>query len=260
MNSPPNACRTKDVDELTTAVGQLAKNGQLSEALEKTAALEKKSRNAADMVSTTRCILTALSLIRSTPSTSQTNWTLLSETIISYSKKHGQLKQAITKMVQMSMCYLHPPNSQQPASVIAPPKEEDTKMEEAAKTVEANAETTKEEKKKTEREKDRERRQAEKEKEGQEAVEVTKLIDEARKIGDAGLDQPAKKKLVETLRQVTEGKVSERAGERKKGGNVRQSSGSAHSLAVLILADLRRGGESKSDANAVRNASIRRRP
>lgn len=205
---------TKDVDEVTVAVEQLAKKGSLNEALEKIAVVEKKSRNAADMVSTTRCILTAVALIRSTPSTSQTNSTLLNETIISYSKKHGQLKQAITKLVQMSMCYLYPPGSQQPSSVTAPPKpDEDTKMEEAAKVVESNAEPTKEEKKKTEREKDRERRQAEKEKEGQEAVQVTQLIDEARRVGDTGLDLPSKKKLVETLRQVTEGKVSVKRGE-----------------------------------------------
>lgn len=169
--------------------------------------LEKKSRNAADMVSTTRLLLGSLALIRTTPSTSQTNWQLLSETLISFSKKHGQLKQATTKMVQMAICYLHPPNTA-PVAPAQPIKEEDTKMEEAAKTVDSNADEGAD-KKKTEREKDKERRAAEKEKEGKEAVEVTKLLDSAKRTGDEGLDPASRRKLVETIRQVTEGKVSQ---------------------------------------------------
>lgn len=79
-------------------------------------------------------------------------------------------------------------------------------MEEAAKTVESNAKDPAE-KPKSEREKDKERQREEKEKEGKEAVEVTKLLDQARRTGDEGIDKASRRKLVETLRQVTEGKV-----------------------------------------------------
>lgn len=162
------------------------------------------------MVSTTRLLLASLALIRSTPSTSKTNWQLMNETIVSLSRKHGQLKQATTKMVQAAMCYLQPPGAA-PNEVTEPPKEEeDTKMEEAAKIVDGNATASgsAEEKPKSEREKDKERKRLEKEKEGKEAEEVTKLLEQARRTGDEGLDPAARRKLVETLRQVTEGKVS----------------------------------------------------
>lgn len=203
---------TADVDALLPEAEQLAKSGQLPSALEKLAVLEKKSRQAADMVSTTRLLLASLALIRSTPSTSKTNWQLMNDTIISLSRKHGQLKQATTKMVQAAMCYLQPPGSA-PVEVTEPPKEEeDTKMEEAAKTVEANAKdgVSAAEEPKSEREKDKERKRLEKEREGKEAEAVTKLLEQARRTGDEGLDPTARRKLVETLRQVTEGKVSSR--------------------------------------------------
>lgn len=203
---PPESHSSKEVDALLPEAEQLANSGKLQEALDKLAILEKKSRNAADMVSTTRLLLGSLALIRNTPSTSKTDWQLLCNTIVSLSKKHGQLKQATTKMVQMAMCYLSPPDTT-PISITEPPKEEDTKMEEAAKTVESNAEPGAE-KKQTEREKDKERKRLEKEKEGKEAAEVTKLLEQARQTGDAGIDDASRRKLVETLRQVTEGKVS----------------------------------------------------
>ncbi|CAO1633815.1 unnamed protein product [Parajaminaea phylloscopi] len=196
---------TSEVDALLPAAEQLAAGGKLQEALERIALLEKKSRNAADMVSTTRLLLASLALIRCTPSTSSTDWQLLNETIVSLSRKHGQLKQAITKMVQAAMCYLEPPNTA-PESITEPPKEEDTKMEEAAKEVDSHA-TEPAEKPKTERQKDKERKELEKQREGKEAVEVTKLLERARQTGDVGIDAAARRKLVETLRQVTEGKI-----------------------------------------------------
>lgn len=205
------------------------------------------------MVSTTRLLLASLTLIRTTPSTSQTNWQLLSETIISFSKKHGQLKQATTKLVQMAMCYLHAPGNA-PTSVVEPPKEEDTKMEEAAKIVDSNAKdgaAGEGEKKKTEREKDREAKQLEKEREGKEAVEVTKLMDEARRTGDVGLDKASRRKLVETLRQVTEGKVSVCAGD-----GFSKGPGGRHILthftnAPPVPPDLRRSRAGTSHEDAV---------
>lgn len=47
------------------------------------------------------------------------DWGLLNEQVLLLSKKHGQLKQAITKMVQVVMGYLdEAPNAEKKLSVI----------------------------------------------------------------------------------------------------------------------------------------------
>ncbi|KDN44380.1 putative RPN5-26S proteasome regulatory subunit [Tilletiaria anomala UBC 951] len=194
---------TNEVDELTPVVRSAATSGKLADALEQVGVFEKKARNAADLASTTRLLLLSLLLIRETPSTASTDWSLLCETIVSLSKKHGQLKQATTKMVQLAMCFLRSPGQQDVTSGSMQEEEEDVKM--AGDESQEPGEGAKDDK-----EKERATVQKEEDKmdrEGQEAKAVTKLMEEGRQIGDVGLSQEDRMKLVETLRTVTEGKI-----------------------------------------------------
>ncbi len=141
--------------------------------------------------------------MRQTPSTSSTDWQLLSDTIVALSKKHGQLKAAITKMVQLAMCFLKPAGT------------EDVKMaveEEAEKPKPATAAKENGKAAADDAGKDKEAKAVKPEdkmdREGQEDQEVAKLMNEGRQIGDAGLKPEERLQLVETLRTVTEGKVS----------------------------------------------------
>ena len=61
---------------------------------------------AADLLSTSRLLLTALLLIRTAPDVHHTDVQLLCDTLISYSKKHGQLKASIQSMVELAMGWL----------------------------------------------------------------------------------------------------------------------------------------------------------
>ncbi|KAN0060275.1 proteasome regulatory particle subunit [Thecaphora frezii] len=190
---------TKDVDQLIPQAQQAAKAGQLQQALENVFVLEKKARNAADLASTTRLLLLAVLLIRTTPSPTATNWDLLADTVTSLSKKHGQLKQAITRMVQLVMLSLHKP---------VDPEEERRKQQDALQEDEemkdAEADPTKDNAAKK-RQREEERR--EREKQGKENEQITQLMDEGKRIGDTGVDQATRRKLVNTLRSVTEGKI-----------------------------------------------------
>ncbi|KAI8376518.1 PCI domain-containing protein [Radiomyces spectabilis] len=89
------------VDALLPETEQLARNGQLNEALDKLLAVEKQARNAADQASTGRILVHVIKLCFEVK-----EWKLLNEQIILLSKKHGQLKAATTKMVQEAMSYL----------------------------------------------------------------------------------------------------------------------------------------------------------
>ena len=189
--------------------------GRSGDALEQLAALEKKARGAADLLSTSRLLMTAVLMIRTTPSVQQTDVPLLCETVIAYSKKHGQLKQAITRMVQQMMLFLRDPEPnalQAPASIFAvlgkdsltgteepmtdandAAATQDTEMQEAdAKPAEKPSET-----KPTEDE----------EREGKEDDRVSALFQHAKAIGNTGLDNDARLRIIESLREVTEGKV-----------------------------------------------------
>ncbi|CEH17543.1 26S proteasome regulatory complex, subunit RPN5/PSMD12 [Ceraceosorus bombacis] len=204
-----------EVDELEPQVRSLASSGKLTDALEKIATLEKRSRNAADLSSTTRLLLLSVLLIRSKPDLKSTNWQLLSETLSSLSRKHGQLKQAVTKMVQLSMYFLHPPGSSLVPSEEGPEDEEgDVEMKDVAadgihgekpgsssQAKEASGQT-----KKGDRKPGQEKALEDKG-EGAEDPKITKLIDEAKTIGDQGVTEDQRHKLIETLRTVSEGKI-----------------------------------------------------
>ncbi|EPQ29074.1 uncharacterized protein PFL1_03363 [Pseudozyma flocculosa PF-1] len=204
---------TEQVDELIPQAQQAAKAGQLQQALENVFALEKKARNAADLSSTTRLLLLAVLLIRTTPSPTSTDWDLLSDTVTSLSKKHGQLKQAITKMVQLVMLSLHKPvdpvaeradkeREQQQQQAL---HDEDMKDADADKQKDGAAKGESKDDAAKKRAKDDEKR--ENEKQGKENEKITALMDEGKRIGDTGVTEDTRRKLVKTLRTVTEGKI-----------------------------------------------------
>ncbi|RSH89355.1 hypothetical protein EHS25_002467 [Saitozyma podzolica] len=92
---------TAEVTALKPEVEALAKSGKLNEAVDKITALEKQTRNAADMSSTA----TLLSLL------ARLCWEgsdldLLNAQLVAMSKKHGQLKEAVVRMVDEAMTYL----------------------------------------------------------------------------------------------------------------------------------------------------------
>ncbi|XP_065660283.1 26S proteasome non-ATPase regulatory subunit 12 isoform X2 [Hydra vulgaris] len=80
---------------------ELAKSGSLLEALESLMALEKLTRTAADMFSTSRILVAILQICFF-----NNNFELLNEQIINLTKKRGQLKQSVTKMVQEACTYV----------------------------------------------------------------------------------------------------------------------------------------------------------
>lgn len=208
---------TSEVDSLIPEAQSLASSLQLAAALEKVFALEKKSRNAADLNSTTRLLLLAILLVRNTPSVTQTNWDLLSDTVTSLSKKHGQLKMATTRMVQLVMCFLYPavdPEEERRREQEA--KDEEMKdlaaekaEKEKAKAVKKEKDEGKKESKEAQdaRKRQEDQEQREREKVGKQNAKVLELMDAGKRIGDAGVDDKIRRKLVQLLRTVTEGKI-----------------------------------------------------
>jgi 26S proteasome regulatory subunit N5 len=67
-----------------------------------------------DLATTSRCLETVVTICKDAG-----DWSLLNEQVLLLSKKHGQLKQAITKMVQVVMGFLDDtPNLDTKLSVI----------------------------------------------------------------------------------------------------------------------------------------------
>ena len=210
---------TKEVDALIATAESLAAAGQLQEALDQVYMLEKKARNAADLSSTTRLLLLSLHLLRTTPSASSPNWDQLTEAIVSLSRKHGQLKQAITRMVSAAMCYLHPPGvgesgksdeenevEMKEAERVEEERREAEKAAEAKKLAEGGEAATNTKGKK-EKMKEAVDGAMEDKGEGKENEGVRVLMDKAKAVGDTGVTEQMRLKLVETIRHVTEGKV-----------------------------------------------------
>ncbi|EST06501.1 Proteasome component (PCI) domain protein [Kalmanozyma brasiliensis GHG001] len=207
---------TTEVDALIPEARSLA-SSNLSSALEKVFALEKKSRNAADLTSTTRLLLLAILLVRNTPSPESTNWQLLSDTVTSLSKRHGQLKMATTRMVQLVMCFLHhavdPEEERAREAAVKDEEARELAAEQREKEARLAAKKEATEGKKESKEaQDARRRQEdaeerEREKVGQQNAKVLELMDAGRRIGDAGVTPEVRMKLVELLRTVTEGKI-----------------------------------------------------
>ncbi|EEH23506.1 hypothetical protein PABG_05717 [Paracoccidioides brasiliensis Pb03] len=91
---------TKDVDALVPEAQELAKTN-VHQAIDKLLVLEKQARQASDLPSTSRLLVAIVTIAKELG-----DWKLLNEQVIALSKKHGQLKQATTKMVQVVMGFI----------------------------------------------------------------------------------------------------------------------------------------------------------
>lgn len=78
-----------------------SQDGQTQPAIDKLLSLEKQARQASDLPSTSRLLVAIVTIAKNAK-----DWSLLNEQVQLLSKKHGQLKQAITKMVQVVMGFL----------------------------------------------------------------------------------------------------------------------------------------------------------
>lgn len=104
---------SKEADTHLAEAEKLAKN-DLTAAVEKLTAFEKQTRQASDLASTSRVLISICTLCKEAG-----NWSLLNDQVLILSKKHGQLKQAITRMVQTVMGFLDAtPNLETKLSVI----------------------------------------------------------------------------------------------------------------------------------------------
>ncbi|KJA25803.1 hypothetical protein HYPSUDRAFT_134159 [Hypholoma sublateritium FD-334 SS-4] len=92
---------TKEVDDLLPEAEAIIKSGKLQVGLDKIFTLEKQTRNAADLSSTTRLVKAAVQHCYDTK-----DYTLMNSTITVLSKKHGQLKAAVQAIVELSMTWL----------------------------------------------------------------------------------------------------------------------------------------------------------
>ncbi|KAJ7372722.1 26S proteasome non-ATPase regulatory subunit 12 [Desmophyllum pertusum] len=89
------------VDKRIPECETLAADGKLGEALEILLALEKQTRTAADMHSTSRVLICIVQLCFK-----YKDWNALNEHIVILTKRRSQLKQAVTKMIQEAFAYV----------------------------------------------------------------------------------------------------------------------------------------------------------
>jgi 26S proteasome regulatory subunit N5 len=89
------------VDEKVPQCEAMAKSGKLEEAIETLMALEKQTRTGADAISTGRILVAIVRICHDAK-----KYDLLNENIVQLTKKRGQLKQAVTKMVQEAFSYV----------------------------------------------------------------------------------------------------------------------------------------------------------
>ncbi|KAI4191964.1 MAG: hypothetical protein LQ346_004546 [Caloplaca aetnensis] len=109
----PDKDFTKEADKIIPEAQELAKDN-VQAALEKLAGLEKSARQASDLASTSRCLVAIVTICKDSG-----DWPLLNEQVLLLSKKHGQLKQATTKMVQVVMGFIdEAPTQEKKLSVI----------------------------------------------------------------------------------------------------------------------------------------------
>ncbi|XP_041076259.1 26S proteasome non-ATPase regulatory subunit 12-like [Polyodon spathula] len=80
---------------------ELAKEGKLQEAVEKLLNLEKQTRTASDMISTSRILVAIVQMCYEAK-----DWDALNENVMLLSKRRSQLKQAVAKMVQECYTYV----------------------------------------------------------------------------------------------------------------------------------------------------------
>ena len=92
---------SETVDKRLPECEELVKSGKLHEALEVLLSLEKQTRTAADMFSTSRLLVAIVKFCYQCK-----DFDLLNEHLILLTKRRGQLKQAVTKMVQEAFTYV----------------------------------------------------------------------------------------------------------------------------------------------------------
>jgi 26S proteasome regulatory subunit N5 len=96
----PDRDFSSEVDKQLPDAEKLAQSN-VQAAIEKLLSLEKQARQASDLASTSRVIVGIVTICKQAG-----DWSLLNEQVLLLSKKHGQLKQATTKMVQVVMGFL----------------------------------------------------------------------------------------------------------------------------------------------------------
>ncbi|KAL6251384.1 proteasome regulatory particle subunit [Rhinocladiella similis] len=96
----PDKDFSKDADTLLPEAESLAKK-DLQKGIDKVLGLEKQARQASDLATTSRCLVAIVTLCKQAG-----DWSQMNEQVLLLSKKHGQLKQAITNMVQVVMGFL----------------------------------------------------------------------------------------------------------------------------------------------------------
>ncbi|XP_031558598.1 26S proteasome non-ATPase regulatory subunit 12-like [Actinia tenebrosa] len=89
------------VDKTIPQCEKLAEEGKLTEALEILLSMEKQTRTAADMHSTSRVLICIVQLCFKNK-----DWNALNENISILTKRRSQLKQAVTKMIQEAYGYV----------------------------------------------------------------------------------------------------------------------------------------------------------
>ncbi|TFK36897.1 PCI domain-containing protein [Crucibulum laeve] len=92
---------SKEVDVLIPEAEALVRSGKLQEGLDKLFALEKQTRNASDLASTTRLVKAVIQHCYDAR-----DYALLNSSITLLSKKHGQLKSAIQAIVELVIGWL----------------------------------------------------------------------------------------------------------------------------------------------------------
>ncbi|XP_065065829.1 26S proteasome non-ATPase regulatory subunit 12-like [Rhopilema esculentum] len=92
---------SQTVDKTLPECEAHVKNGKLHDALEILLTLEKQTRNAADMFSTSRILVAIVKFCYQCK-----EYDLLNENLTVLTKRRGQLKQAVTKMVQEACTYV----------------------------------------------------------------------------------------------------------------------------------------------------------
>jgi len=91
---------SKEAEKVIPEAQQLAKS-DLNAAIEKLAVLEKQTRQASDLASLSKTLIAIVTIAKDAG-----KWSLLNDQVLILSKKHGQLKQAITRMVQTVMTFI----------------------------------------------------------------------------------------------------------------------------------------------------------
>jgi len=89
------------VDEKIPAAEALAKQGKLTDAIDGLMTLEKQARTAADTHSTSRVLVAIVKICFDNK-----NWDALNENIVTLTKRRGQIKQSVTKMIQEAYTFV----------------------------------------------------------------------------------------------------------------------------------------------------------